>query len=387
MSNNNSNFRYALLGIAMLLLGSSSLAQEVLEEKRFIPYFKLGINGGTSVFFGDIREYRWWPSSGNPGEWNFAGGLTLGYQFTPVAEIRMQGLLGRLSGTRTEWNTYFQTEFLETNISTTLNLNNLFGRTRVDRFLNIYGIVGIGLVQYNTEVKELGSGHTVKKVGHGYGKGINGSTLQGILLYGLGLDFYVNDRWGLQLETANRVMDSDALDGVESGYPLDYYNYTSLGITYKFGYNYNRLAREEAKEMERIYAMYEQHTAAMEAAKVEDTPIPVIGSEDLVEEATAKKEDIAVPVAPKLEYRVQILAKFKGPLSVKIISTVYLIPMYEIREEIYNGHFIYTVGSFDNYEEARKKRDELRRLFDITDAFVVVFREGQRLDQLPESGK
>jgi len=50
---------------------------------------------------------------------------------------------------------------------------------------------------------------------------------------------------------------------------------------------------------------------------------------------------------------------------------------------MHDGYYIYTIGSFDTYEQARTARDILRRVNGIRDAFVVAFRNGYRLDKLP----
>ena len=366
----------------MFLFGTISLSAQSDEIKaEFEPNFQVGVNGGTSLFFGDIKQYQWWPTGNYVSERNLAGGITLNYQAKPSITIRLQGMYGQLSGVRREWKTYFESDYFETNINALINLNNLFGKYRSDRFLSVYGTFGLGLMQYNTSVKILGTDEVIKQLGHGYGSGIKGRTLQGVFMYGLGLNFNVNNNWDIQLETSNRVMDSDMLDGMTSGYPLDTYNYTSLGVTYKFGFikqkNEEEIIKEElATELAYVPAVIDETKAE------EETPAAI--EEEMVAFEEPDELPVIEPERPGMEYRVQIMAKFRGPLSVDYISTKYIIPKYELREEIYNGHFIYTVGSFKTYEEARNKRNELRNLYGITDAFVVVFDKGSRLETFPE---
>lgn len=360
-----------LLLCFLFLIFSKSISQDTPVDCKFQRYFQVGAHAGTSVFFGDVKYHQYWPASyNNISEWKIGGGLNLSYQFTPAVGLRLDGMYGRLTGIRESWNMYFNSDYWETSLNTTLNLNNIFGKARDDRFLNVFGIIGLGLSQYNTELKTLYEGVVIRKVGYGYGSGIRGRTLQGIVLYGLGIDLRVADRWNIQLESMNRIMDSDMLDGVKSGYALDNYNYTSIGVTYKFGY------RNKSTDFDKKVEMEEADDSSEMAESQE--PIPVIIADDGTEESIIEQ------VYTDLDYRVQILAKYEGPLSIKFISQKYLIPMYEIREETYKGYLIYTVGSFKTYEEARRKRDELRRLFGITDAFVVAFHEDSRLDMLPE---
>ena len=375
-------FKKTVLLFSMFLFGAIFLsAQNKVIKAEFEPNFQVGINGGTSLFFGDIKQYQWWPTADYVSERNLAGGITLNYQAKPSITIRLQGMYGQLSGTRREWKTYFESDYFETNINALINFNNLFGKYRSDRFLSVYGTFGLGLMQYNTSVKILGTDEVIQKVGHGSGSGINGRTLQGVFMYGLGLNFNVNNNWDIQLETSNRVMDSDMLDGMTSGYPLDTYNYTSLGVSYKFGF-----IKQKNKEeiiVEELATELAYVPVIIDETKAEEETIAAI-EEEMVASKELDELPVIEPDRPGMEYRVQIMAKFRGPLSVDYISTKYIIPKYELREEIFNGHFIYTVGSFKNYEEARNKRNELRTLYGITDAFVVVFDKGSRLETFPE---
>ena len=377
-----------LLGIALfsavqISAQDAEIKQTKVNKNKFQSNFQVGLNGGTSLFFGDIKQYQYWPTANYVSERNLGYGITVNYMAKPSITLRLQGMYGQLSGTRREWNTYFQNDYIETNINALIDLNNLFGKYRSDRFLSVYGTIGIGLMQYNTAVKVLNTNEVIKKVGHGYGSGIGGRTLQGVMMFGMGLNFNVNNNWDIQFETSNRMMDSDMLDGQISGYPLDVYNYTSLGVTYRFGFLKNKYEEEipnEVLEPELAYVpvVVEEPEPEIEEEEVVPVVVPVAIDEDLLAEDDKPLEK------PEMEYRVQILAKFNGPLSINYISTSFLIPKYELKEEIYNGHFIYTVGSFKTYNEARSKRNELRTLYGITDAFIVVFDEGSRLDKFPE---
>ncbi len=59
--------------------------------------------------------------------------------------------------------------------------------------------------------------------------------MEGIAIVGLGMDFRIDDKWSITLESANRIMNADAMDGRISGFKYDIYNYTSAGIAFKFG--------------------------------------------------------------------------------------------------------------------------------------------------------
>jgi len=383
-----SSWQKIILISGLILITLHSLTAQEKVQDKFRPHFQVGINGGSSVFFGDIKQNTFWPALSGINELHFAGGLNFNFQVTPAFAIRLHGLYGKLSGMRKEWDVYFQNDYIESNINAVLNFSNIFGKVRTDRLVNIYGTIGIGLTQYNTVVKSYYEGTELMKVGYGQGSGFDGRTLQGIMLYGLGLDFRLNERLNLQLESTNRVMDSDMLDGRATGYPLDFYNYTSIGITFKFGFLKQKETGSELHEEET--AVYYEPEEKEDTASAVKEEVPIEQEEEVIPADTLTNYLPSYPEEqteelPGLEYRVQILARFQGPVSLKFISTTYSIPMYELKEDTYQGHRIYTIGSYKTYQEARKKRDELRSLFGITDAFVVAFDKGVRLDQLPEA--
>ncbi|MEA3505253.1 MAG: hypothetical protein U9R32_08685 [Bacteroidota bacterium] len=54
-----------------------------------------------------------------------------------------------------------------------------------------------------------------------------------------------------------------------------------------------------------------------------------------------------------------------------------------INEDYHNGYYIYTVGSFNTYDQANAKKKSLKR-DGIIDAFVVVFKNQKRLNKLSD---
>jgi len=363
------------------------------------------VSGGTSLFFGDIKQYTIWPVSSNENEWQFAGGLQLVKQLSPVFGVRGQAIYGKLSGTRRSWNMYFESNYFEFNLNTTISIRNIVSKYKSNQFWDTYLIAGIGITNYNTELIDLTTKQVMKKVGYGNGKSFGGRTLQGILTGGLGFDFRLSDKWNINLESTNRIMNSDDLDGWVSDFKYDVYNYTSIGISYKFGikkttkkaskaadeYSYFETKDKDIKETE--YDYYNTNPVAPPVVDVlvikpivaENPPVKEVVVEEAPFEETTIVEEyvIAEPLVAGIEYRVQISAKYNKELSVQRISTKYNIPAIDIMENRHNGYYIYTVGSFTTYEQARERRNQLRNN-GIGDAFVVAFENGQRLNKLPQ---
>ena len=351
-------------------------AQSDKQPEVFSSHWQIGVHGGPTVFFGDVKQNKYWPVSSYYNEWRWAGGIDVGYQISRVFSIALQGVYGNLAGTKRKWNAYFEADYYETNLLTTIDLNNLFGRKRTTRFFSVYVVLGIGAIQFNSELKNLETSEIYRTVGKGDGVGFKGRMLEGIISYGAGFNFRLANRWAMQMQMVFRVASTDALDGYIENYPYDVYNYTSLGFVYKFGYRKKVKIKEE---------MIPETTSL---------PLPLVVPEDStfmneikemkkvkpVEILPEKKKELPVPT---LNYRVQILARFTGPARLNTLSNTYGIPENEIKENICKGHFIYTVGRFNTYDEARIKRDEMRYSYGIKDAFVVAFRGEERLEKLP----
>lgn len=389
------------LFVFLIFLSTTITAQSFNKGSSSKSYWQINANFGTSLFFGDIKQYRIAPVSNYENEWRFAGGFQLVKQISPVFGIRGQGLFGQVAGTRREWNRYFESNYIEFNLNTTISLRNIIRKYQPKQFWDAYFIIGIGITNYNTEVYDLATKKVVQTVGYGNGKGIGGRTLQGIMTGGLGLDFRLSNKVNLNLESANRIMNSDMMDGRVSGFKYDVYNYTSFGISYKFGntqkikksdeYKYFSSKDDKVKQTEYDYT-YDQpiEPPVVDALTIEPVVVVVPVSPPVKEEPVeivvieTQPDIVEEVVISGLEYRVQIRAKYGREISIQHLSNIYNIQVGQIRKNNHNGFYIYTVGSFANYEQAREKRNYLRSYNGISDAFVVAFKNGQRLNKLPQ---
>lgn len=406
----NSKTSVKLLAVTLfvLFLVNNTKSQSFSPNSSFMPHMQLQLNGGTSLFFGDVKQYTFWPVSNYENEWRGGLSMQLNYQISPVFGIRGQGLYGKLGGTRRAWNKYFDNDYLEFNVNTTININNIFSNYRRDRFFNAYVIIGLGLLNYNTYVYQLGTNKNIQTVGGGAGKSFGGRTLEGVFHGGLGFDLRINDRLSINLESANRIMNSDMLDGHISGFKYDVFNYTSVGLSYKFAFSKKhkgpdsknprpetKTTKTKTKNISDVQTVEYDYSQPIEEPGYKK-PVPV---KKVEEEKTITEPEIVVVEKPvvvekevvtkednsnkPLEYRVQILAKYGKTINLNKISDMYNIPVSMIKENSHNGYYIYTIGSFSTYEQAQQKRNQLRTQNGIGDAFVVAFINGNRLDKLP----
>ena len=378
--------RLLFISVFIVIINSETEAQSYYRKPKFHNYWKVTFHGGPSIFYGDIKQNKILPVTTNVNELRFAGGINLEFQFSAPLSIGLQGIYGNLSGTRRNWGIYFISDYIETNFFINVNFNNLFFGYKPGRFFQAYAVFGGGFLQYNMQQRDLESDQVIDERGHGDGKGIGGRSIEGILTYGLGISFRLSHNWALNLQSANRIMKTDEYDAFKNSYPYDVYNYTSIGFVYKFGPSRKivpkrvprfRLTDHDVPPSPVLIAPMD--TASMAYLRTPLLSFQTLESVQLVNETTNEKNKETAG----LNYRVQILARFTGPLSVEQISRVFKIPASDITQETFQGHYIYTIGRFGNYNEARIKRDEIRYFYGIGDAFVVAFDEGKRLEKLP----
>ena len=83
------------------------------------------------------------------------------------------------------------------------------------------------------------------------------------------------------------------------------------------------------------------------------------------------------------EYRIQLKASYNHRIPLDTIAKEFNL-IEKINEDLDNGWYKYTVGSFDQYMSAKDYRDKLRQKKELSGCFVVAYEKGQRLSRLPE---
>lgn len=383
-----------------VLLASTGVtkAQKVSQSNNFKPSWNLNVNGGTSLFFGDIKEKSFWPQTyANHTEWRMGAGLMLGRQFTPFFGLRGQGLYGQLSGIKTSADEYFQSDYIEFSLNGTFNLNSLIAGYSPERKLNVYLLAGVGLTNYNSTLYRLSTAQVMAKRGFGNGQGIGGRTLVGVAIGGVGISYKISHHLSINLESADHFVNSDAMDLCSKNFKYDIYNYTSLGVSIKFGKKYHKGMPQQVQPpkpftptpavISPVKTKKQKGMPVQPPVKAQKT-VDTIKKTQPVEPQKKVKKPVPVrpilPAKPILEYRVQIRARYGKPVSLSYLSEHYHISKGKIRTNMHEGYYIYTVGSFDTYMQAKTERDILRTKNGVTDAFVVAFKNGRRLDKLPK---
>lgn len=233
--------RKLILLTVIVVLGLNYTAQSQNAEKgKILDNWSINLNAGASLFWGDVRQYKIYPVSTNENERNAAFGLILSKKLNSTFEIRGQFIRGNISGTKRSIKKYFEGQFNEYNINATINFSNLIYGNDPCRKFNIYGIGGIGFIDFRSVKKELGTHKFVASRGYS----ANGTVkekmqTETVIPFGFGAKYKLDSRFELNFENIWTVANTDVIDVTEGDFKYDILTYTSLGLTYKFNLRKN----------------------------------------------------------------------------------------------------------------------------------------------------
>ena len=222
-------FIYSFVLLVYFIPNSNLFGQSSLDYHWYI-----NANGGITQMYGDISN------ESNPigklnDETEFGYGVRLGKFISPVFYGHFQFLNARFKGFNESSDLQFNTDLMEFQLGTTINLINLFGENR-SRRVNLYGLLGVSALSFRSQASKISTGEIVNEFGFAdNGTGEKASREMGFAIpMGIGVDFKLSDRWYINLETGFRASLTDRLDAQEKGSANDPYYYSSLGLSYNF---------------------------------------------------------------------------------------------------------------------------------------------------------
>ncbi|MEW6135432.1 MAG: outer membrane beta-barrel protein [Bacteroidales bacterium] len=200
--------------------------------------WRIDIHAGSLFYYGDVVVIKGaqYPIP-YPRDWRLGYGLTVTNQITPNWGVRGRLINGKYAGRRDMGSTYYSMEakLLETSIQTTYDLSSFIRNATEEYDYRIYGIAGLGLMNYRADLYDYRNNLYIRSEGNGNGSGINGRTLQGDISLGVGMDINLADNLKLSLESTYMGTGSDKLDAfVGSTNKNDVLQYTSIGVGYNF---------------------------------------------------------------------------------------------------------------------------------------------------------
>ncbi len=230
---------FLLFAISIFALQFNASSQNV-EKGKILDNWSINVNGGLSLFWGDLRQYSIYPVGTNENERKAAFGLILSKKLNSVFELRGQFIKGNLSGTKRTVKKYFDAQFNEYNLNFTINFSRLVYGDNPCRKFNFYGTGGIGFVDYRSVVKQLGSHKYVASTGYSaLGTVKEKMTTETVIPFGFGAKYRIDSRFEVNFENIWSMVNSDKIDVTVGGMKYDILSYTSLGLTYKFNMRNN----------------------------------------------------------------------------------------------------------------------------------------------------
>jgi hypothetical protein len=272
--------------ILSLLFEEPDIKSMTRKERRelFIDYWFINLNIGGMMQNTDVVTNKYIPPLS---DWRLGFGGSFGYQFHPIWGVRAGIIYGELYGESKQdvfWmnkldpvydnGLFFRARLFEYKADFTINFSNLISGYNPGRFLDVYGIAGLGITEWtstgyyfddeSTTILRYEDGKDVRGEDglltpdyKGYHKGfLEGWNRKTEINWGLGCAFHIIPQFEANIEfqiknltggkstyidsqgNENTFHQGDFLDNMENGEAMifnDMYSYISLGFTYKFG--------------------------------------------------------------------------------------------------------------------------------------------------------
>jgi len=140
--------------------------QNGIHAQLFNPRFSAGVHSGMLVFYGDIKTKEFAPSLSGFNELRFGSGLQATYDLNPILSLRGAFIAGKLAGAKPSADEYFEANILDYTLQLMVNLNSLIFYDYNITPLDVYAIIGYGMVEFRTIKRKLSDNSFVKAFGY-----------------------------------------------------------------------------------------------------------------------------------------------------------------------------------------------------------------------------
>lgn len=262
-----------------------------------------------------------------------------------------------------------------------LNFGNYFFGA-ADRKVTVYGTLGLAYARWNTFLKNSLTGAIVTDLTNAAASNLR--TSSAAIPATLGLSFPIGSGFRVNVENTFCTVLSDDIDFYRDAYQYDFLTFTHVGISYTFGNTSKPAARQRdprvspqtLRRSEPVspvtvidYEVFQELPG--ERVRVELPPLNIQQAEQRAQPPVQQQ------VSGGVEFRVQIFAKNN---RINNPSQIYRNVQFEfpIVENVFNGLYRYSTGSFRTYGEAEAYAHRLQSR-GVHDAFVVAYRGNERI--------
>jgi len=233
-----------LIIFSLFFLSTSSTFSQIKSVSNELTkdYFEIGADIGLTFFFGDIDEGT---AKGGIFKNNIAYKFHIARNFGALVSINAQLTAGKTSGEKIREmdgyinHRYFKTNFIEYTFSVGINLVSIFLR-RTNTKVGVYASAGIGLIDMKVKLYDGVNDVLIRSYGYGDEK----STTEAVIPIGLKVEYNLSPHSVISIQTTLSRVDTDKLDAMVGNNNRDYYNFTSIGYTYKI---YRKKKRSKLK--------------------------------------------------------------------------------------------------------------------------------------------
>ena len=309
------NTKMFFIGCILILVCNILYAQNAGENKNILSNkWSIDINGGSTQYWGYINSRNFGTTLKHTP--TFGYGLVLTRQISSVWSIRGQFLMGQLKGKKEIFsdkdfaNLNYFSDFYEGNITVKMSFTDMIKGYKPNRAFTLYGLAGLGLSNFQGETYNYLTDIVVNKFGYGSGKGINGYELDGMGTVGIGMSFKLSKAMNFTFENSMKFIQENKLNERNGTLKFDLYGYSSIGLSYKFGFK---------KEMKNL-------SVAKNDNQIK--PKPVITE---AKPAEVKKEIASVPINKEVKKEVPAPAPVKTEPKPAPVQNVIMFTGYKVQ--------------------------------------------------------
>lgn len=404
--------------IILLVFATSANSQEgsYYEAEENYEGWNVALASGFSQFYGDVSQYGFFEKLNNESKLSWS--LIIGKEITPWFTMRGQALGGRLKSYQDVFedgrpaNLFIDTKYFEIGANGRFSLDQLWLNYSDERRWQVYGVAGLSFAVWDALLLDQ---VTMTEIDPNADR--NHSAL--VFPLGLGFEYRIHENWHAFTEWSYRFVASEMVDLVQGGFTSDPILNVGIGVNYKFGAPTTTTSPRQRDTEEPEYGQrakadpYERNSndgpdimefspanSCTNVAVNRNARQTFSGADDGGTRTSTSTSDNSQGVDVMmgqdqqpgntntarssrddffnegLTFSVQILAVSK-PANISAWKQKYNIRR-PVREHRQSGLYRYVAGSFDSYREAEVYADILQNK-GVTDAFVVAFRDGQKV--------
>lgn len=371
-----------IIGFTLFLVLNTGMLEAQTNSTELGSWEIAGF-GGISQYYGDISNKNMLEKFS--GETRLSFGFAarrhfnefhgLGVSFNRANMFSAKDLLS----TGLPFNLEFEGTVNLISLHSYLNFSNYFFGP-AERKINVYGTLGLAYARWNSVLRNSLTGAVVVDFNNAAASDLQSQSAA--VPATLGVSFSLSPNLRLNIENTFCTLYSDDIDYKRDNYPYDFLTFTHVGLSYVFGNIGKPAARQKSP---RISSQPMRRSEPVSPVTVIDYEVfkELPGERVRVELPPLnlpQEQRIQPPVQQQptgFEFRVQIYAKSN---RVNNPSQIYRNIQFEypIVENVFNGLYRYSTGSFSTYRQAEAYAHQLQAR-GIYDAFVVAYRGNERI--------